>query len=76
MRQMGGDAIYPTPKLRQRHPEHRVYPSLLRGLPMTRPNQVWGADMTSIRLVRGWISLMAILDGASRDVVSWAASTT
>lgn len=76
MRQMGLEAIYPKPRLSQRHPEHRVYPYLLRGLPITRPNQVWGADITYIRLVRGWVYVMAILDWYSRYVVSWAVSTT
>ena len=76
MREMGLEAIYPKPKLSQRHPEHRVYPYLLRGVKLHRPNQVWATDMTYIRLVSGWMYLVAILDWFSRYVVSWAVSTT
>jgi putative transposase len=76
MRSMGLEAIYPKPKLSQRHPEHRVYPYLLRGVTVSRPNQVWATDITYIRLVRGWMYLVAILDWCSRYVLSWAVSTT
>lgn len=76
MRTMGLQAIYPKPRLSQRHPEHRVYPYLLRGLTIAHPNQVWATDITYIRLVSGWMYLVAILDWFSRYVVSWAVSTT
>jgi len=76
MRSMGLEAIYPKPKLSQRHPEHRVYPYLLRGVTIARPNQVWATDITYIRLRHGWMYLVAILDWFSRYVVSWAISTT
>ena len=76
MRSMGLEAIYPKPKLSQRHPEHRVYPYLLRGVKIGRPNQVWATDITYIRLVHGWMYLVAILDWFSRYIVSWAISTT
>jgi putative transposase len=76
MRSMGLEAIYPKPRLSQRHPEHRVYPYLLRGVQICRPNQVWATDITYIRLIRGWMYLVAILDWFSRYVVSWAISTT
>ena len=76
MQAMGLVAIYPKPRLSQRHLEHRVYPYLLRGVTICRPNQVWATDITYIRLVRGWMYLVAILDWFSRYVVSWAISTT
>lgn len=76
MRTMGLHAIHAKPNRSQRHPEHRVYPYLLRGVTLTHPNQVWATDITYIRLTRGWLYLMAILDWFSRYVVSWAVSTT
>ena len=78
LRQMGLEAIYPRRKrtLSQAGPEHRVYPYLLKGLQITRPNQVWAADITYIRMVRGWLYLMAILDWFSRYVVAWEVSIT
>jgi len=76
MREMGLEAIVPRPHGSQRHPEHRVYPYLLRGLRISRPNQVWATDITYIRVTQGWMFLVAILDWFSRYVVSWAVSTT
>jgi putative transposase len=77
MRLMGLQAIYPKPRLsRPGGPEHRVYPYLLRGLRIERPNQVWSADITYIRLSQGFVYLMAILDWFSRYVLSWSLSTT
>jgi putative transposase len=78
LRQMGLEAIYPRRKrgLTEAGPEHRVYPYLLKGLQITRPNQVWAADITYIRMVRGWLYLMAILDWFSRYVVAWEVSIT
>lgn len=76
MREMGLEAVYPGPNLSRRNQEHRVYPYLLRGLTISTPNQVWGTDITYIRLARGWLYLVALLDWYSRFVVSWALSDT
>jgi putative transposase len=75
MRLMGLEAIYPKPNLSKPHPEHKVYPYLLRNLRITRSNQVWGTDITYIRMHKGWLYLVAILDWFSRYVVSWELST-
>ncbi len=74
MRKMGLEAIYPKPKLSQRHPEHHIYPYLLREVNVIRPNQVWSTDITYIRLVSGFVYLMAIMDWFSRYVISWELS--
>ncbi|MBD0384924.1 IS3 family transposase [Paenibacillus sp. WST5] len=71
MREMGIMAIYPGPNLSKRNLEHRVYPYLLKGLQITKPNQVWGVDITYIRMKRGWMYLFAIIDWYSRYVVDW-----
>ncbi len=55
MRQMGIAAIYPAPRLSRPHPEHKIYPYLLRNLVIERPNQVWGLDITYIQLQGGWM---------------------
>jgi putative transposase len=74
MRLMGLEAIYPKPRLSQAHPEHRVYPYLLRGVSITHSNHVWSTDITYIRLRYGFLYLMAIMDWFSRYVVSWEVS--
>ena len=74
MREMGLEAIYPKVNLSRRNQEHRVYPYLLRGLVIHSPNQVWGTDITYIRMRAGWLYLVALLDWHSRYVVSWAMS--
>lgn len=71
MQEMGISAIYPGPNLSKRNLQHRIYPYLLRGLDIVRPNQVWGIDLTYIRLQRGWMYLVAVLDWYSRYVVAW-----
>jgi putative transposase len=77
LRQMGLEAIYPKPRLSvPGGPEHRVYPYLLRGLRIDRPNLVWSSDITYIRLSQGFVYLAAILDWFSRYVLSWSLSTT
>jgi len=76
MQTMGIEAIYPKPRLSDPAPGHRIYPYRLRGLPITRPNQVWGTDITYIRLRNGFIYLVAILDWYSRYVVDWEVSAT
>ena len=58
------------------HPAHRVYPYLLRGVPITRVNQVWSTDITYIRLQGGFMYLVAVMDWCSRYVLSWAVSIT
>jgi putative transposase len=73
---MGLETIYPKPRLSQPHPAHRVYPYLLRGVPITRVNQVWSTDITYIRLHGGGIYLVAVMDWFSRSVLSWAVSIT
>jgi putative transposase len=76
MRKMGLEAIYPKKNLSKPCPWHRKYPYLLRGLAITRPNQVWGTDITYIRLTQGFVYLVAIIDWFSRYVLSWAVSVT
>lgn len=76
MRRMGLEAIYPKPNLSRANAQHKKYPYLLRGLEITRPNQVWGTDITYIRLAGGFVYLVAILDWFSRYVLSWEVSVT
>lgn len=76
MKQMGLEAIYPKPRLSDPASEHKVYPYLLREVRVERARQVFCADITYIRLARGWVYLVAVLDWYSRYVVSWAISTT
>jgi len=76
LRTMGLETIYPKPRSSEPHPAHRVYPYLLRGVPITRVNQVWSTDITYIRLHGGFIYLVAVMDWFSRYVLSWAVSIT
>jgi len=76
MHQMGVEALYPKPRTSQPHPEHRIYPYLLRDVPIVRVNQVWSTDITYIRLHAGFIYLVAVMDWFSRYVLSWAVSIT
>jgi putative transposase len=76
MRLMGIEAVYPKPRTTRRHPEHRVYPYLLRDLTIDRPNQVWAADITYIPMGRGFMYLVAVMDWHSRKVLSWRVSNT
>jgi putative transposase len=76
LRQMGLEAVYPKPKLSQANPEHKIFPYLLRNLPIKRCNQVWSTDITYIRMKHGFVYLMAIIDWYSRYVLNWALSTT
>ncbi len=76
LRQMGLEAVYPKPRLSMSHPEHKVFPYLLRGIAITRCNQVWSTDITYIRLNHGFVYLMAIIDWHSRYVLTWAISPT
>ncbi len=74
--EMGLETLFPKPKLSVlgRGSEHRVFPYLLRGLSIERPNQVWGVDITDIRLTQGWMYLIAFWDWYSRYVVAWELS--
>jgi putative transposase len=74
LRAMGLEAVYPKPRTSLKNRETGVYPYLLRGLAIVRPNQVWAADITYIRLRRGFAYLVAVLDWYSRYVVSWELS--
>ena len=76
MRKMGLETLYPKPRLTQLNPAHRIYPYLLRGVAITRVNQVWSTDITFIRLHSGFIYLVAVMDWFSRYVLSWAVSIT
>ena len=76
MQEMGIAGICPGPNLSRRNTEHKVFPYLLRGLSITVPNQVWGIDITYIRLARGWLYLVAIIDWYSRYVLSWELDQT
>ena len=76
MRVMGLEAIYQKPNTSQGHPDHKVYPYLLRGLIIDRPNQVWCADITYIPMAKGFVYLVAVMDWFSRRVLSWRLSIT
>ena len=69
-------AVYPRPRTSAPGPGHRIYPYLLRGLDICRPNQVWGADITYIPMPTGYCYLVAVVDWYSRKVLGWAISTT
>lgn len=76
MRRMGIEALYRKPSLSRRQPGHQIYPYLLRDLTISRPNQVWSADITYIPMRRGFLYLFAVLDWASRRVLAWRLSNT
>ena len=76
MRAMGLRAIYRRPSTSRRSPEHPVYPYLLRNVRITRPNQVWAADITYLPMNRGFLYLVAVMDWHSRYVVAWRLSNT
>ncbi len=76
MRLMGLSAIYQAPRTSDPHPEHRIYPYLLRNMRINRPNQVWCADITYIPVQRGFLYLVAIMDWATRHVLAWRLSNT
>ncbi len=76
MKHMGIEALYRKPRTTRRHPQHPVYPYLLRGLTINRPNQVWTMDITYIPMARGFVYLVAVMDWYSRKVLSWKVSIT
>ena len=76
MRLMGLQAIYQAPRTTRPHPEHRVYPYLLKGVAIERPNHAWTADITYIPVQKGFLYLVAVMDWATRRVLSWRLSNT
>jgi len=76
MKVMGIEAIYPRKSLSARHPDHKIYPYLLRGLTINRSDLVWCMDITYIRLKRGFAYLTVVMDWSSRYVISWELSMT
>jgi putative transposase len=76
MQRMGIEAIYRRPRTTKPEPGHKIYPYLLRGLAITRPNQVWAMDITYIPMARGFVYLAVVLDWATRRVLSWRLSIT
>ena len=76
MRLMSLEAIYQAPRTSDRHPVHRIYPYLLRGMAIMRPNQVWCSDITYIPVQHGFLYLVAIMDWATRHVLAWRLSNT
>jgi putative transposase len=76
MRLLGLEALAPKPGTSRPAPGRRIYPYLLRGLAITRPNQVWAADITYIPMARGFLYLVAIIDWFSRAVLAWRLSNT
>ena len=76
MRRMGIEAIYRRPNTSKPVPGHRIYPYLLRGLAITRPNQAWAMDITYIPMARGFVYLAAVVDWFSRRVLAWRLSIT
>jgi putative transposase len=76
MKKMGIEALYKKPDTSRRHSKHPVYPYLLRNLEINRPNQVFAADITYIPMRRGFVYMFAVMDWASRRVLSWRLSNT
>ena len=76
MLRMGVEALYRKPRTTKPEPGHKIYPYLLRGVEVTRPNQVWAMDITYIPMARGFVYLAAVLDWFSRRVLSWRLSIT
>ena len=76
MRRMGIEALYRRPRTTKPEPGRKIYPYLLRGVEITRPNQVWAMDITYIPMERGYVYLAVVLDWFSRRVLSWSVSIT
>lgn len=76
MKVMGIQAITPGPHTSKPHPEHKIYPYLLRKVPIIRVNQVWSTDITYIPMHRGYLYLTAVMDWFSRYVLAWGVSST
>lgn len=76
MRAMNIKALYPAPKTTITSPDHKIYPYLLRGLQIVRPNQVWSTDITYIKMPNGFVYLVALIDIYSRFILAWRLSNT
>src|SRR6201988_2947929 len=76
MRRMGIEGLYRRPRTTKPEPGHKIYPYLLRGIEITRPNQVWAMDITYIPMAHGFVYLAVVLDWATRRVLSWRLSVT
>ena len=76
MKRMGIEALYRRPRTTKPEPGHKIYPYLLRGVAITRPNQVWAMDITYIPMAHGYVYLAVVLDWFSRRVLSWRVSIT
>src|SRR5688572_3548660 len=76
MKRMGIEALYRRPRTTKPEPGHKIYPYLLRGIAITRPNQVWAMDITYIPMAKGFVYLTVVLDWFSRRVLSWRVSIT
>jgi putative transposase len=76
MKRMCIEAIYRRPNTSKPEPGHKIYPYLLRNIPVTRPNQVWATDITYIPMAKGFVYLIAVVDWFSRRVLSWRVSIT
>ena len=76
MLRMGIEALYRRPRTTKPEPGHKIYPYLLRGIEVVRPNQVWAMDITYIPMAKGFVYLAAVLDWFSRRVLSWRVSIT
>jgi len=76
MSTLGITALYPAPKTSTPHPDHRIYPYLLRNIPITKPDHVWSTDITYIRLENGFCYLAAMIDWYSRKVLAWQLSNS
>src|SRR6201989_627189 len=76
MRRMGIEALYRRPRTTKPEPGHKIYPYLLRGIEIRRPNQVWAMDITYIPMAHGFVYLAVVLDWATRRVLSWRLSIT
>ncbi len=76
MQKLGLASLSPGPNTSKAHPQHKIYPYLLRGMDIILPNQVWSTDITYIRLLRGFVYLVAIIEWYSRKAQSWRLSNT
>jgi len=76
MQKLGLAGMAPGPNTSKPHPQHKLYPYLLRGVDVIRPNQVWSTDITYIRLLHGFVYLVAIIDWYSRKVLAWRLSNS
>jgi putative transposase len=76
MRLMGIEAIYQKPNTSRKHPDHKIYPYLLKNMKIDHANQVWCADITYIPMAQGWVYLVAVMDWFSRRILAWRLSIT